>query len=226
MSVRVTNLSYSIKNKTILSDISFTLERGRITLFVGKSGSGKTTILRSLVGLSNPMKGDILLDGEPPAFVFQQPELFSHMSVYENCIHPQVIVKHRSREEAEEKANSLLRLLDIDTIADHYPHELSGGQRQRVAIVRSLCMDKKTLLFDEPTSALDPFSTSLFRQLLESLKDQDLTLAISTHDLPLIQECLDRAYLIDQGKIISSYDKNTDQLDESHLLYQYLNTQR
>ncbi|EPP28104.1 arginine transport ATP-binding protein ArtM, partial [Chlamydia psittaci 84-8471/1] len=97
-----------------------------------------------------------------------------------------------------------LKFLDIEDIANSYPHQLSGGQKQRVAIVRSLCMDKRILLFDEPTSALDPFSTSAFKRLLESLRDQNLTLGVSTHDMHFVQGCLDRVYLVDQGEIIST----------------------
>ncbi|AFS20680.1 MULTISPECIES: amino acid ABC transporter ATP-binding protein [Chlamydia] len=224
MTVKVRNLAYSINNKHILSKVSFSLEEGHITLFVGKSGSGKTTILRALVGLVEPTSGDISIEGESPALVFQQPELFPHMTVLNNCMHPQIIVKHRSKEEAKDKTFNLLKFLDIEDIANSYPHQLSGGQKQRVAIVRSLCMDKRILLFDEPTSALDPFSTSAFKRLLESLRDQNLTLGVSTHDMHFVQGCLDRVYLVDQGEIISTYDKRYGDLDDEHPLNLYLNS--
>ncbi|WP_284442010.1 ATP-binding cassette domain-containing protein [Chlamydia gallinacea] len=224
MTVKVQDLTYSINNKQILSGVSFSLEAGRITLFIGRSGSGKTTILRALVGLLPPTEGDMTISGEPPALVFQHPELFPHMTVLNNCIHPQIIIKHKSLEEAKERTYNLLKQLDIENLAKHYPHQLSGGQKQRVAIVRSLCMDKRILLFDEPTSALDPFSTRSFRCLLESLKDQNLTLAISTHDVPFIQECLDRVYLIDQGKVTSIYDKRDGDLSSEHPISLYLNS--
>ncbi|WP_348664094.1 ATP-binding cassette domain-containing protein [Chlamydia vaughanii] len=226
MTVKVRNLGYSINNKHILSKVSFSLEEGHITLFVGKSGSGKTTILRALVGLIEPSCGDIAIEGETPALVFQQPELFPHMTVLGNCMHPQIIVKHRTNEEARDRAFDLLKLLAIEDIAESYPFQLSGGQKQRVAIVRSLCMDKRTLLFDEPTSALDPFSTSAFKRLLESLRDQNLTLAVSTHDMQFVQGCLDRVYLVDQGEIISTYDKRYGDLDSEHPLNLYLNSTR
>ncbi|ANH78960.1 Amino acid ABC transporter [Candidatus Chlamydia sanziniae] len=218
------NLGYSVNAKKILHDVSFSLEKGRITLFIGKSGSGKTTILRALVGLIQPSQGCILIEGESPVLVFQQPELFSHMTVIGNCIHPQVHVKHRKLEEAREHAYNFLRFLDIEDVAESYPCQLSGGQRHRVAIVRSLCMDKRTLLFDEPTAALDPFATGSFKRLLEMLRDQDLTIGVSTHDMHLVQTFLDRVYLIDHGSVVGNYDKHNGDLCPEHPLFKYLNS--
>ncbi|AGW39904.1 ATP-binding cassette domain-containing protein [Chlamydia pecorum] len=227
MSVRVENLSYRVKGKEILSNVSFSLECGHITLFVGKSGSGKTTLLRTLVGLAKPSEGKIFMDKESsPALVFQQPELFPHMTVLENCVHPQVHVKKVSPQEAKDSAYELLITLGIENLGDSYPSQLSGGQKQRVAIVRSLCMGKRTLLFDEPTSALDPFSTAAFKSLLEELKAQDLAIGISTHDIPFVQSSLDRIYLIEQGKIVGAYDSCEGALHREHPIFQYLEAAR
>ncbi|EPP35543.1 arginine transport ATP-binding protein ArtM [Chlamydia ibidis] len=221
MTVRVEHLTYSIKDREVLSDISFILEEGRITFFLGKSGSGKTTIFRSLAGLIKPSYGEIIIKGESPALVFQQPELFPHMTVLGNCVHPQMIVQGKSKEEALDQTHTLLQMLEIESLFDRYPHELSGGQKQRVAIARALCLNKRTILFDEPTSALDPFSTSAFEKLLESLKERKLTLAISTHDMYFIKRCLDKVYLVENGSIIGSYDSENGELERDHPLYAY-----
>ncbi|SPN73348.1 Arginine transport ATP-binding protein ArtM,glutamine ABC transporter ATP-binding protein,ABC-type histidine transport system, ATPase component,ectoine/hydroxyectoine ABC transporter, ATP-binding protein EhuA,ABC transporter [Chlamydia serpentis] len=225
MTIKVENLAYSVNQKKVLYDVTFSLEEGHITLFVGKSGSGKTTILRALAGLVKPIQGDIVIQGETPALVFQQPELFSHMTVLGNCTHPQIHIKGRSSQEARDKAFELLNFLGIAEVAESYPDQLSGGQKQRVAIVRSLCMDKRTLLFDEPTSALDPFATTSFRHLLETLRDQKFTVGVTTHDMQFVHSCLDRIYLIDQGTIAGAYDKRNGELNLDHPLSKYLHSE-
>ncbi|WP_201456979.1 ATP-binding cassette domain-containing protein [Chlamydia sp. 17-3921] len=222
MSIRVENLTCRVQGKQVLSNVSFFLECGHITLFVGKSGSGKTTLLRTLVGLIQPSAGEIFLSEETPALVFQQPELFPHMTVLENCVHPQVHIKRKKHEEAKDCAQIFLQLLGIEGLIERYPSQLSGGQKQRVAIVRSLCLGKRTLLFDEPTSALDPFSTVLFKRLLDDLRDQGLAIGISTHDIPFVQSSMDRIYLIDQGVIVSAYDCRDGGLHVDHPISQYL----
>lgn len=130
MTVEVKDLTVAVKGKEILSNVSFSLVPGRITLFIGRSGSGKTTILRSLVGLTPISSGSISVVGDPPGFVFQQPELFPHMTVLDNCAHPQMIVKKRREREAKDKALDLLGMLELREYASSYPHQLSGGQRQ------------------------------------------------------------------------------------------------
>jgi ABC-type polar amino acid transport system, ATPase component len=225
MTVEVKNLAVSVNGKEILSKASFSLIPGRITLFIGRSGSGKTTILRSLVGLAPISNGSISIAGDPPGFVFQQPELFPHMTVLDNCVHPQIVVKNRDPKEAKERAMELLGMLEIREYALSYPNQLSGGQRQRVAIARALALDTRTILFDEPTSALDPFSASRFLQMVFSLRDQGMTIAISTHDMLFINQCLDRVYLIDKGRITGFYDSHKEDPQASHSVKQYLSLQ-
>ncbi|WP_080140756.1 amino acid ABC transporter ATP-binding protein [Chlamydia suis] len=222
MTVEVKDLTVAVSGKEILSNVSFSLIPGRITLFIGRSGSGKTTILRSLVGLAKVSSGSISVAGDPPGFVFQQPELFPHMTVLDNCAHPQIVVKKREQSEARKRAVDLLSMLEVSECASSYPHQLSGGQRQRVAIARALALDTRTILFDEPTSALDPFSASKFLQLVLSLKKQGMTIAISTHDMLFINQCMDRVYLVDKGRIIGSYDSQNEDLQASCAVKQYL----
>ncbi|ADH17820.1 amino acid ABC transporter ATP-binding protein [Chlamydia trachomatis] len=225
MTVEVKDLTVAVKGKEILSNVSFSLVPGRITLFIGRSGSGKTTILRSLVGLTPISSGSISVVGDPPGFVFQQPELFPHMTVLDNCAHPQMIVKKLREREAKDKALDLLGMLELREYASSYPHQLSGGQRQRVAIARALALDMRTILFDEPTSALDPFSASKFLQIVLSLKEQGMTIAISTHDILFINQCLDRVYLVDKGQIIDAYDSLHDDPQANSFVKQYLSLQ-
>lgn len=224
MTIEVNNLSYSVGTRKILSHVHFILKPGTVTLFLGKSGSGKTTILRILADLVQPTEGEVHLYGEKPALVFQHSELFPHMTVLENCVHPQVHVQHKGQEEAKQKAFSLLESLEITQLANHFPEQLSGGQKQRVAIARSLCMDKKIILFDEPTSALDPFSTRAFVRLIEDLQQKQCTLAISTHDMHFVKYCMDQVYLIDEGKVIAEYNKAYGDLQQDNPLYHYLSS--
>lgn len=225
MTIKAKNISYSLGNQHILSGVHFTLKPGTVSLFLGKSGSGKTTILRILAGLVEPTEGSIILHGgEKPSLVFQHSELFPHMTVMENCTHPQVLIQNKSKTDAEQKAKSLLQSLDIEPLQNHYPDQLSGGQRQRVAIARSLCMDKRIILFDEPTSALDPFATRAFIRLIESLKQKNCTLAISTHDMHFVKYYMDQVYLIDEGKIIASHDQSSGALTNDNPLFHYLSS--
>ena len=113
MTVEVKDLTVAVSGKEILSNVSFSLIPGRITLFIGRSGSGKTTILRSLVGLAKVSSGSISVAGDPPGFVFQQPELFPHMTVLDNCAHPQIVVKKREQSEARKRAVDLLSMLEV-----------------------------------------------------------------------------------------------------------------
>lgn len=178
----------------ILKPFDFEIEQGACSLFLGKSGSGKTTLLRYMAGVD--------LDGMRKAFVAQALNLFPHMSVLKNCVHPQIHVLKRPKKEAEAKARQLLQQLGISELAERMPHQLSGGQKQRAAIARALCMDAQLLLMDEPTSALDPESTRELTALLKELQEKGLTFVIATHDMEFANQMHDRIFIMESGQMI------------------------
>jgi len=182
----------------ILQPFDFEIERGACSLFLGKSGSGKTTLLRYLASIE--------LGDTRKAYVAQQLNLFPHMSVLKNCVHPQVHILKRSKKEAETKAKTLLIQLGIGDLYERMPYQLSGGQKQRVAIARALCMDAELLLMDEPTSALDPTSTLELIALLNELKGQGLTFVIATHDMSFAKQMHDHVFYMEGGRMKSRID--------------------
>ncbi len=182
------NITFSYKNglnqavsQPALFNVSFTIPRGRITAFIGKSGSGKTSLFKCITHLNIPYTGTITYKDSDLSqlspkqrasivgFVSQQFDLFPHLSVLQNCIQPLQVVRGISKKEATDIAFKVLSQLDIDALKDTYPAQLSGGQQQRVAIARVLCFDPDVLLFDEPTSALDPQNTSTIAQIMKDL---------------------------------------------------------
>lgn len=207
-------LKYPKSKLFALENINFEIPKGRVTLFLGKSGSGKTSLLRCIANLNTSYTGEIFFEDKPIkqlskqnrvkaiGFVAQQFNLFPHKTVFQNCTEPQQLVLARSLEEAEQKTTELLGSLEIAHLAERKPHELSGGQQQRVAIARALCMDARALLLDEPTSALDPESTGKLRDILKILLQKGVSIAISTHDMSFARSVFDRGYFMESGKII------------------------
>ncbi|MEG0287094.1 MAG: ATP-binding cassette domain-containing protein [Victivallaceae bacterium] len=212
-------------SKPILKKVSFALEEGRVTLFIGKSGSGKTTLLRSIVGLNVVDSGNIIVrDKQRVGFVSQSYDLFSHMTVLKNCVHPQIKVKNENYDIAVEKAMEFLKFLEIEDLVDCYPDSLSGGQRQRVAIARTLSMDSKIVLFDEPTAALDPYATEAFADLVKHIVSHGVTVGMSVHDMLLVNMCLDTVYLLDNGRIVNHFSvDDCGKPAPDSLIHQYLN---
>jgi ABC-type polar amino acid transport system ATPase subunit len=220
------NLTYpaqkSRKSVTVLKNVSFTVERGRITSFIGKSGAGKTSLLKCIAQLVTFYKGKILFKGKPlksltlrerascVGFVFQQFNLFPHMTVLENCMHPLFAVFKMTKVQAEEKAREVLKQLAMENFCSAHPSQLSGGQQQRVAIARALCLNPEVLLFDEPTSALDPESTKSLQRLLHNLCEKGITIVLSSHDMPFIKSVLDRVYFLENGQIVDDFDAKKD----------------
>lgn len=191
----------------ILNDINLEILPGGITLLLGKSGSGKTSLLRCFAGLEQHYTGEISVDERAPkkgeiGFVQQAYGLFPHLTVLKNCMQPLQVVQNLDRKIAKEKAYLLLRSLGIEELAGCFPSQLSGGQQQRVAIARALVLNPPYLLLDEPTSALDSYNTALLVEIIAQLKESGIGIAISTQDSALSEKPFDRVIWMEEGRII------------------------
>jgi polar amino acid transport system ATP-binding protein len=228
-------LKYKNNNKhPALNDVSFTIDEGRITLFLGKSGSGKTSLLKCISNIISEFTGrlfyqDRLIKNMSPkerashlGFVSQSFDLFPHMTVLKNCTHPQIHVLGKSMDDAIANAKAKLISLGIGEYIDRYPYELSGGQKQRVSIARALCMDSKLLLLDEPTSALDPESSKQLVVIIKSLIEEGVTIALSTHDMTFAKNLLDRIYFMRDGHIVEYFDAKTMDINNTLAIKQFL----
>jgi general L-amino acid transport system ATP-binding protein len=200
----------------VLKDINLTVADGEKVVICGPSGSGKSTLIRCICKLEDHQRGLINVLGtelnndvanvdeirREVGMVFQQFNLFPHMTVLENCTLAQMLVRKKSRKEAESIAMGFLEKVRIPEQAAKYPGELSGGQQQRVAIARSLCMNPKIMLFDEPTSALDPEMISEVLDVMVSLAEEGMTMICVTHEMGFARRVADRVIFMDEGEIV------------------------
>jgi len=212
--LKVVNLNKSFKQNRVLKDITFELEKGEVGVLLGKSGAGKTTILRCINDLEKFDSGEIIIDNKTIksskdmaeirgeiGMVFQNFNLFPHMTVLENIIESPVNIFKVDRSEAEKSAKELLKLVDLEDKLDAYPFELSGGQQQRVAIARSCALMPKVLCFDEPTSALDSDTIQRVVAIIKKLKDKGMTVLIITHDVAFADSVADKIISIKDGVV-------------------------
>ena len=221
--IRVENLDKSFGQLHVLKGITEEIHQGEVVVIIGPSGSGKSTFLRCLNLLEEPDSGTIIFDGynltdksiprrrreknidfyrSEMGMVFQHFNLFPHKSVLENIILAPVLLKRKTREEATAKAMELLERVGLAEKAHSYPPQLSGGQKQRIAIVRSLAMEPKVMLFDEPTSALDPEMVGEVLAVIKDLAKEGMTMAVVTHEMRFAQEAGTRIFFMDQGVVV------------------------
>ena len=214
--ISVKDLRKSFNGLNVLKGITTEIQKGDVVCVIGPSGSGKSTFLRCLNMLEKPSGGKIIFDGEDLAapkanlnlhrqkmgMVFQQFNLFPHMTVLENLTCAPMMLKKIPKAEAEAKAMDLLERVGLADRAGEYPNKLSGGQKQRVAIVRALCMDPEVMLFDEPTSALDPEMVGEVLDVMKSLAKKGMTMIVVTHEMGFAREVSTRVMFMDEGIIM------------------------
>ena len=213
--ITVTGLEKRFGAVPVLCGINIEIDRGDVICVIGPSGSGKSTFLRCLNLLEKPNGGSIVFEGDEltdkktdvnrhrqkMGMVFQQFNLFPHMTVLENLTCAPVMLKKFTKDEAEEKAMTLLARVGLADRAASYPNQLSGGQKQRVAIVRALCMEPDVMLFDEPTSALDPEMVGEVLDVMKELAESGMTMVVVTHEMGFAREVSNRVIFLDEGVI-------------------------
>lgn len=217
--LKVEGLEKHFNKNKVLKGVNLEIKEGEITVVVGPSGGGKTTLLRCISGLTNPDNGSIVINGKhlykdgklaskseevnirkEIGLVFQSFNLFPHISVLQNIVEAPRVVLGIQKEEAEKKAKEILSFLGLEDKQSNYPCELSGGQKQRVAIGRALAMEPKLICFDEPTSALDPSMSGDVANLIRKLsREKSMTVLIITHDMTFATQVADRILSMDKG---------------------------
>ena len=224
--IEVKNLIKKYGENTILNNISFDIEKGEVVSLIGPSGSGKSSILRSIVDLEEITSGEILIEGYDikdkkndsnikkkmllkTGMVFQTFNLFPHLTVENNIVKTLKIVKKNTDENAKNKAKKMLELVGLADKFDSYANELSGGQKQRIAIARALALEPDIMLFDEPTSALDPELVKEVLDIISKLKKQKITMLIVSHEMNFVKEISDKIIVLEKGEILEIGNSET-----------------
>ncbi|MEN9439088.1 MAG: hypothetical protein RL613_559 [Fusobacteriota bacterium] len=214
--IKIKHLRKDFGTRTVLKDITFDVSEGEVVAIIGSSGSGKSTLLRCVNLLEKPTSGEILYHNSDVitgqialsklrskvGMVFQQFNLFSNLTVLDNCIIGQMKVLKRNKQEAEEMSKKYLTKVGMERFINAKPHQLSGGQKQRVAIARALAMEPEVLLFDEPTSALDPEMVGEVLKVMKDLAESGLTMLVVTHEMGFAHDVANRVVFMDQGIIV------------------------
>lgn len=234
--IKLENVHKSFDKNEVLKGINLHIEQGQVVVIIGPSGSGKSTVLRTMNYLEEPTSGKVIVDGmdlsdkkklndvrAEVGMVFQNFNLFPHMTVMENLTLAQTKVRKTSMEEAKKIGQALLDRVGLADKANAYPDSLSGGQKQRVAIARALAMKPKVMLFDEPTSALDPEMVSEVLDVMKSLAEEGMTMVIVTHEMGFAKKVADRVLFVDGGLILEDntpervFDAPTNERTKSFL---------
>ncbi|WP_298710950.1 amino acid ABC transporter ATP-binding protein [uncultured Veillonella sp.] len=234
--IKLENVHKSFGKNEVLKGINLHIEQGQVVVIIGPSGSGKSTVLRTMNYLEEPTSGKVIVDGmdlsdkkklndvrAEVGMVFQNFNLFPHMTVMENLTLAQTKVRKTSMEEAQKIGQALLDRVGLVDKANAYPDSLSGGQKQRVAIARALAMKPKVMLFDEPTSALDPEMVSEVLDVMKSLAEDGMTMVIVTHEMGFAKKVADRVLFVDGGLILEDdtpervFDAPTNERTKSFL---------
>lgn len=214
--ITVKNLKKTFGDNMVLNNINETINKGEKVVVIGPSGSGKSTFLRCLNLLEKPTEGEIWFEDknitdknaninqirQKMGMVFQQFNLFPHLSVLENITLAPVQLGIMTKADAKDKAMELLNRIGLTEKADSYPNKLSGGQKQRIAIIRALAMNPDVMLFDEPTSALDPEMVGEVLDLMASLAEEGMTMVVVTHEMRFAKKVATRVLFMDEGKIV------------------------
>lgn len=214
--IETVNLHKSFGKLHVLQGVSNQIREGECVSIIGPSGGGKSTYLRCLNMLETPEEGQIFVEGveitgkkvdinkhrQKMGMVFQLFNVFPHLTVKENVTMAPVLLKKKTRQEADEMAMSLLARVGLAEKAGEHPGRLSGGQKQRLAIVRALAMEPDMMLFDEPTSALDPEMVGEVLQVMKELADEGMTMVVVTHEMGFAREVGNRILFMADGKIL------------------------
>lgn len=220
--IQVKNLQKSFGANTVLDGVTVDIYKGDVVCVIGASGSGKSTFLRCLNLLEEPTGGQILFEGtditdkktdinkhrQKMGMVFQQFNLFPHMTILENLTLAPMKLQGKKREETEAEAMKLLERVGLQDRAAAYPNQLSGGQKQRIAIVRALCMKPDVMLFDEPTSALDPEMVGEVLSVMRDLAEEKMTMVVVTHEMGFAREVATRVMFMDGGNFAEDNEPN------------------
>ncbi len=214
--IQVKHLDKSFGSLKVLKDVTVDIYKGDVVCVIGASGSGKSTFLRCLNRLEEPTGGQIFFEGvditdaktdinkhrQKMGMVFQQFNLFPHMTIMDNLTLPPIKLQGKKKEEIEPEAMKLLERVGLADRANAYPSQLSGGQKQRIAIVRALCMKPDVMLFDEPTSALDPEMVGEVLGVMKDLADEKMTMVVVTHEMGFAREVATRVMFMDGGSFV------------------------